>query len=318
MAVIGVDLGGTKLAGVLLDDDNAVVEQIWAAHTINRDRNAVAVLDAGIVELRRLAETHRLAVRGVGVSIAGWLDRPRHQVVHAANLALTGVPLRAELEFRHRLPVRLGNDGDCTLLGEHTAGAARGSTDVVLLTVGTGVAGAVMTDGRLLVGSRGVAGELGHIPISSAADLCVCGGLGCLEQHVSGAALGRIANRLATRPGSSWLNPTAGPVTARYLGEAARAHSPAARAEIQRAAAALARAVQILRAVVDPEVVVLSGAVIEGLGDLIVPAVTTLVNAAPHPLAAHYAAPRIVVAGLAGIAAAIGAAQLVTHDRQLQ
>ena len=314
MAVIGVDLGGTKLAGVLLDDDGCVLDQAWIGHTVAMDRNAIAVLGDGIDRLRRSATVRGHAVRGIGVSIAGWLDVSRSHVVHAANLALSGVALQIELEGRHDLPVRIGNDGDCTLLGEHAAGAARGSHNAVLLTLGTGVGGAVLVDGRLLVGNRGIAGELGHLPVTTGGEICICGGQGCLEQQVSGAALARVAMRLAANGDSPHLVAVEGPVGARELGEAARAGDSAASRAIATAAEALAVAIRMLIPVTDPEVVVLGGSVSEGLGDLLLPQVTGLLASAPRPLAEHLKAPRVVTAAMTTNAAATGAAYLVLAE----
>ena len=322
MATIGVDIGGTKLAGVLLDDDGRVLEEIWLNHRVAVEQNAVDVIANGIDDLLARAAGQGLRVNGVGVSIAGWLDVTRETVVSAANLALTGSDLRAMLECRHRVPVRIGNDGDCTLLGEVVAGAGASARNAVLLTFGTGVGGGILLDGRLPVGSRGIAGELGHVPILSGADLaacprCVCGGRGCLEQLTSGVALGVIATRLRDQGRSPWLSSRDKPVSARELGEAARAGCPESVAAVDRAATAIAAAIRILMPIVNPEVVILGGSVIEGLGDLVLPVVTRHLTDEPRPVATLYPAPSVVPATIHRNAAAIGAARLFTFEVNL-
>lgn len=320
MAVIGVDLGGTKLAGVLLDSVGRVLGQIWRAHQVGAQANAVDVLSQGIGELLDLADHVGLNVDGVGVSIAGWLDVARQHVVSAANLALTGSDLQRELEQRHGIPVLIGNDGDCTLLGELTHGAAVGVDHAVLLTLGTGVGGGILVDGRLLVGSRGIAGELGHTPVFAGVDpssfpVCVCGGQGCLEQQTSGVALGAAAERLRRDGTSAWLAAFEGRVTARELGSAARDGCAAAVAVVEQAGSALAAAVRIFIPTLNPAVVVLGGSVMEGLGDLLVPLVQAGLAAAPYPVSVLYPPPQVRAASGPRNVAAVGAAGLFTATR---
>lgn len=315
MAVIGVDIGGTKLAGVLLDE--RILDQTWHHHRIATAKNAVEVLSDGITELLDCAAERNLSVSGVGVSIAGWLDPSRRTVVSAANLSLTDVALQAELETRHQLPVQIGNDGDCTLLGELAAGAAVGARNAVLLTFGTGVGGGIWLDGRLPVGGRGTAGELGHVPVLAEMDpqdfeTCVCGGRGCLEQQTGGAALGLIAARLRDEGRSPYLASLDGQLTARDLGDAARASDQASQEAVDRAGRVIAAAVRIFIPILDPDVVILGGSVIEGLGDLILPVVIRDLASQLYPIATMYSAPAVVPAAIHKNAAAIGAAQLLT------
>lgn len=135
-------------------------------------------------------------VFGVGIGCAGTVDLRRGVVVTSPNLPLTGAPVAALVRDRLGLPVFLDNDANVAAWAEVQVGAARGHQHVVMLTVGTGVGGGLVLDGRLYRGSTGAAAEIGHTVIVAGGELCGCGGRGCLEAYVSGKALERVARRL--------------------------------------------------------------------------------------------------------------------------
>src|SRR5262249_44822586 len=142
------------------------------------------MMDAIAATGRRLCGAADMPAESAVVAVAGRLDRESGSVLQAANLPFTDFPLAAELSERlDGAPVRIEHDAVCGLIGETAAGAARGLANVVYLTVSTGISVGILVDGALLVGSHGVAGELGHTPVESPGIPCSCGSSGCLEAY---------------------------------------------------------------------------------------------------------------------------------------
>jgi glucokinase len=208
-------------------------------------------------------------------------------------------------------PAYLINDGDATLLGERSAGAARDCENVVLLSLGTAVGGAAIVDGRLLAGAH-FGAELGHLPILDAPDMpCPCGSNGCLEVIAGGQALGERATEMRDDGTSAWLAHRfpKGEVSARELGDAARAGDQPALDTIVQAADAVAAAVRMLLVTLSPEAIVFGGSVMLGIGDLLLPTIEARLQSR-RPLSASFPVPDLRMAELGANAAAIGAAYL--------
>ena len=188
----GIDVGGTKIAGCVVDGDGAIVEQ---ARVVSPATSTEAITGAIAGLVRQLGERHEIG--SVGVGAAGFIDRARSTVLFAPNLAWKDEPLRADLEAQLDLPVVVENDGNAAAWGEFVYGAGADANDLLLITVGTGVGGGVVIDGELYRGSFGVAAEVGHIRVERNGRLCGCGNHGCLEQYGSGTALVRGAREEA-------------------------------------------------------------------------------------------------------------------------
>ena len=189
---IGIDVGGTKIAGGVVDESGAIVART-RRDTPSTDpeaiiHNIVTVID----ELRAGRE-----VDGVGVGSAGFVDAARSTVMFAPNLAWRDVPVREQVSSATGLHVVVENDANAAAWGEFRFGAAEDVNDMVCVTVGTGVGGGVVVDGRLYRGAHGIGGELGHVRIVPNGHLCGCGNRGCVEQYASGRALIREARELA-------------------------------------------------------------------------------------------------------------------------
>lgn len=186
MSTIGVDVGGTKVLGVVVDGAGAVVAQ----HRLPTPAGGDALIEvmAGVIDvLRRDAE-----VTAVGVGLPGLVDRDA-VLRFAPNLAgIVELPVGARLRAATGLAVRVDNDNTCALWCEHLQGAARGVDDVVLVGLGTGIGGGLLLDGRLVRGAHGFAGEIGHVVVARGGIPCVCGRKGCWERYASGSALGRM------------------------------------------------------------------------------------------------------------------------------
>jgi glucokinase len=186
---IGVDVGGTKiLAGVVADDGTIVRRRERATPTGSADE----LLDALDDTVRELVDD---TVSAVGFGVPGAIDQRRGRIVQAVNVPLVDVDLRDRMRDRLGLPVGLDNDANAAAIGEWKAGAARGTDDVVMLTLGTGVGGAVIANGRPFRGSAGGGAELGHVVVVHEGRPCraPCTGRGHLEAYISGPAASAAA-----------------------------------------------------------------------------------------------------------------------------
>jgi glucokinase len=189
---IGVDVGGTKVAAGVVDEQGSVLATALRETPSDDPKGTEDV----IVELvGELAASHD--VEAVGVGAAGFVDAQRSTVLFAPNLAWRDEPLRAGIEGRCSLPVVIENDANAAAWAEARFGAGRGEDHVVVLTVGTGIGGGIVLGGRLLRGRFGVAGEIGHINVVPDGRRCGCGLEGCWEQYASGRALVQEAQDLA-------------------------------------------------------------------------------------------------------------------------
>lgn len=189
---IGIDIGGTKVAAGVVDAEGRVLHE-ERRQTPGRDPRAV---EQTIVDLvRELSADYR--IWSVGIGAAGWMDLSGSTVLFSPHLAWRNEPLRANLERLLRRRVFLANDADAAAWAEWRFGAGRGQSRLVCITLGTGIGGAMVMDGRLERGQYGVAGEFGHMIIMPNGQRCECGNRGCWEQYASGNALGREARELA-------------------------------------------------------------------------------------------------------------------------
>lgn len=195
MQTIGIDIGGTKIAAGLVSEDGALTEskRVVTPAVPAEIEDAVVGL---VTAIRELGD-----VRAVGVAAAGFINHRTGVVTGAPNISWRNEPLRDRLQDRLGLPVDLENDANAAGWAEFRFGAGRGCSDMVMLTMGTGVGGAVITDGVLNRGATGMGAELGHIRYERDGLLCGCGQRGCIEQYASGRALQRVAGELADAGG---------------------------------------------------------------------------------------------------------------------
>lgn len=194
---LGIDIGGTKIAGGLVDESGTVlacVRRETPGHTVAAVEQAVV----GVVEelmARAIAESYGTAI-AVGIGAAGWVSADRSTVLFSPHLAWRNTPLRALLDQRVSLPVWVDNDANAAAWAEYRFGAARGHDTAACVTLGTGIGGGVISGGRLVRGAFGVAGEWGHTRVVPDGRRCVCGNRGCWEQYASGRALARAGREL--------------------------------------------------------------------------------------------------------------------------
>ncbi|MCX6622054.1 MAG: ROK family protein [Acidobacteria bacterium] len=200
---IGVDLGGTNLRAAAIDPDGQIIEK--SSCETNPGAGRDALLDEIVEFIRTLTRkmgTGRLI--GVGIGIPGFIDMKRGFIVGSHNLPFfNNFPVRDEIQRRLGAPVLLENDANAAALGEKWIGAGRDVDDLVLLTLGTGIGGGIISGGRILHGSLGMAGEIGHVTINPTGNPCACGSIGCLEKHASATAVEAMAHGLHLGPNAT-------------------------------------------------------------------------------------------------------------------
>ena len=283
--VIGIDTGGTKLLGGVVDDDltvHARVHRLWPGG----DRAAVLETMIEAVEEARAAAPE---VDAIGFGIPALVDRDRAVAQWSTHLPLEGIPFRDLMSERLGLPVFIDNDANLALLAEQRRGAAAGATDALMLTLGTGIGGAAYLGGRIHRGATGSAGELGHIVIDMEGPPCQgnCPNRGCLEVMASGTAIGREGAAAAERHPESPLGQVraqARVVTGALVTELAHDGDPIAQEVLGLVGRRLGVGLASLANAFDPEVIVIGGGAIAADEMLLAPARAVLkIRALPPP-----------------------------------
>jgi fructokinase len=273
---IGVDLGGTKIAGVALDAQGNAV----ASRRIPTPRGYEGTI-AGLATLVHSLEKEIGAAASVGVGIPGSLSPATGHVQNANSTWLNGRPLDHDLSQRLERPIRIANDANCFALSEAVDGAGRGAAVVFGVILGTGCGGGLVVNGKLVNGPMGISGEWGHNPLPWAdADetpgpLCWCGRRGCIETWVSGTAVSRDHQQAGGET-----------LSAEAIVDRAGAGNDEAQQTLDRHVSRLARALGALMNIVDPDVIVLGG----GLSQA-----GHLYDRLPEQIAAHVFADRPVI-----------------------
>lgn len=191
LRVIGVDVGGTKTLAAVVSREGVIENQVTHPTDVSSQDALLAGLDAIVEEIRGDGE-----IAALGFGIPSRVDQRSGQAVASVNIPLAGVDFRNRMRERHGVPVGIDNDGNAATIGEWHAGAAKGARNVVMLTLGTGVGGGLILDGRPFRGTTGVGAELGHIVIGLDGPPCGCGGHGHLESYAAGRAADRAAREL--------------------------------------------------------------------------------------------------------------------------
>jgi len=198
---IGVDLGGTNLRAAAIDKNGKMLEKLSGSTELSEGRDAVIDdLVANIVKLRGKYGRGELA--GVGIGVPGFILIEKGIIVGSHNMpGFDDFPVRDEIERRLEAKVILENDANAAALGEKWMGAGRDVNDLVLLTLGTGIGGGIISGGEVLHGYLGMAGELGHLTVDPSGNPCGCGNHGCLEKHASATAIVSMAKLLSLGDG---------------------------------------------------------------------------------------------------------------------
>jgi glucokinase len=277
--MLGIDVGGTNLVAGCVATDGARLEGLLSEAT-RPEEGADGVVTRLLALARRSMDALAAAVRGavvtgVGVGAPGPLDAHRGIVLLSPNLGWVNFPLRDHVTNGLGLPASLDNDANCAVLGEHWRGAAAGALHALGITIGTGIGGGLILNGRLHHGASDCAGEIGHTTIEMNGRRCACGNYGCLEAYTSGPAIARRAMEAVESGGESSLrelmrlDPRA--ITAQVVYEAATAGDALAREVVRDTARFLGAGIANLVNVFNPEVVVVCGGVTQAGDSLFVP-----------------------------------------------
>jgi glucokinase len=194
---IGVDLGGTNLRAAAVDSDGKMLSKISGSTHLKSGRDAV--IDDMVNAIRKLkADSGSMRLAGVGIGVPGFILMEKGVIVGSNNLPqFEGFPVRDEIERLLGTQVILENDANAAALGEKWIGAGKEVNDLVLLTLGTGIGGGIIVDGKVLHGHVGMAGELVHITVVPNGNPCGCGNYGCLEKHASATAIVNLARMMS-------------------------------------------------------------------------------------------------------------------------
>jgi glucokinase len=310
---IGVDLGGTKLAALLVDAEGQIRHRVWREHgTTGYEQVLELVLDA--VRECAGAAWPGTPVTGVGVAVAGPISQDRERVLAAPNLGFRDRPMRLDLVEQLQTNVILENDANAAAYAEYRYGAGIGARSLVIMMIGTGIGGGIVIDGRVLTGGRGAAAELGHLPLVPDGIPCVCGSRGCMEQYASGTAIARqAADEIAAgnAPGIAALVPPGEAVTSRHVVTAAAADTgdQAAVRILAEAGVAIGRGLAMIAPTIDPDVVVLGGGLAHSAAPYFLSTIDDTV-ARHASFRAQNPPPRVRLSACGPDAGAIGAAAL--------
>ena len=312
--IVGVDLGGTNIVAGAMPEDGST-EVAMRSEPTRADQGAESVVDRiarmiDTVIAETISETgaKRSDFAGVGIGSPGPLDRERGIVIVTPNLGWRNFPLRDEISKRVDLPASLDNDANCATIGEWWCGAARGARHVIGITIGTGIGGGLILDGRLFHGASDVAGEIGHTTIDSTGRRCKCGNYGCLEAYASGPAIAERAREALAGGEPSALtklvNGDLTRITAQLVYDAAKKDDDVARQVVRETANFLGAGVANLLNIFNPDVVVIAGGVTQAGAPLFEPLRAEVRRRAFRPAVE---ACRILPGTLRGSAGVVGA-----------
>lgn len=311
--VIGVDLGGTKVLAGALDDDLTVHHRVYKTVHGLPQRELVEVIVAAVEEVRASAP-HEVAAVGFGIPCL--IDQRTGVATMAVNLPIRDMPFRDVMAERLGLPVHVDNDANVAALAEYKAGAAQGADDAVVLTLGTGIGGGLILNGRVYRGAIGSGAELGHMVIDRDGPRCQgnCPNHGCLEVMASGTALMREGTRIATeRPDSLLGKALAGgrEITGALITELAHDGDAAAIDTLTLIGRNLGVGIANYLNIFNPDVVVIGGGVVAA-GDLLLEPARREAAARALPTMRDHA--RIVVASFGPEAGMVGAGALALDE----
>ncbi len=308
---LGIDIGGTNIKAAVVHADGRVAAfdaSAWSGGAATDAFETIERLATAVTDVSGLS------FDACGCGCAGLIDHEAGIVHRSPNLPQwRDVRLAEELAGRLGVPVLLENDANAAAYGEYSAGAARGATNAVMVTIGTGIGGGIILGGSVYRGSHGFAGEIGHSIIDLTGGVrCACGSTGCVEPLINAASLAAQAKQRMVEGEESALAGLAGPLTARAVGEAAAAGDQLARSVTADVGRTLGVLLTNIVAYLDPDVIVIGGGVAA--------AGSSLMSAAMAEFATRTAiyqgvGTRIVMAELGDTAGAVGAALLAVSAR---
>jgi len=260
---VGVDVGGTTMKLGICDSEGTLLHTFEGPTEVNKGSDTIlhniAKYSKQIVEESSYSWEQ---VQGVGIGIAGFLDIPNGYMKHSPNLYINNVDIKGALEKELNVLIKVNNDANVAALGEAWAGAGRGISNCVMYTLGTGVGGGIIIDGKIVEGFQSVAGELGHMAIvpDLEAIQCGCGKRGCLETVSSATGIIRMAEEAVARGDRTTLS-NVEKIMAKDVLDAAKAGDEVATRIAARAAYYLGRSMAMMSVILNPECFIVGGGV---------------------------------------------------------
>ena len=258
----GVDVGGTTVKLGFFDEEGNLLEK-WEIPTRTEDhgKNILPDVAASILDKMKEREVSREEIAGVGIGAPGPIDA-KGTVYVAVNLGWGTFSLKNELQSLLNLPVEAGNDANVAALGEMWKGGGQGYSNVVAVTLGTGVGGGIIVDGKILSGATGAGGEIGHIHVmDDETEACNCGNCGCLEQYTSATGIVRLAKRRLAEDDKPSVLRESGNISAKTVFDAVKEGDELAIEVAERFGEILGKTLAGIAAVVNPEIFVIGGGV---------------------------------------------------------
>lgn len=304
----GVDIGGTTCKMGLFDTSGRLLDK-WEIPTNKENRGAGILSDvAAAVEAKLVKEgIGKDEVAGIGVGVPGPVNS-QGVVSGCVNVGWGTVDVEAELGSLTGFAVKAGNDANVAALGEMWQGGAKGCKDVIMVTLGTGVGGGIIVDGKVVAGFDGAGGEIGHITIDPAEqETCNCGRRGCLEQYTSATGIVRLAKKKLAADARETALRNHEPLTARDIFDEAKAKDAVALELVDEVCKILGAALSNIACVVNPEVIVIGGGVSKA-GEILTERVQKYYKEAAFPACRET---RFALAGLGNDAGMYGCVQLL-------
>ena len=304
---IGIDLGGTSVKAALCEEDGTLLSK---RSTPTRTGDAAGLCaDMKLLALalcgeRGISPDH---ITSIGIGVPGSFDKKTCTLKFGTNLGMNNVCFADAFQPEFGCAVQLDNDANCAALGEATAGAAKGARNMLMVTLGTGVGGGIIIDGKLYTGCNGIAGEIGHIVIQRDGEPCGCGRKGCLEAYASAASFVKFAERALAEGRESILQKNAGHLDAKMICDAVDAGDALARELFDEYCADLSSGLASFINIFQPESIVLGGG-LAGYGEKLLEPLRRLTL--PQTCRSDARNTEIVCASLGNDAGLIGAAML--------
>ncbi len=311
LPVLAIDLGGTKtITAIVSASGQILAEERCLTQADEGQSSVVNRLLSAVDHILSLKNISPSQLDSISIAAAGCIDIERGLVTSSPHFpGWSNVPLRDIVQDKYRVATFLLNDASAAALGEHRFGSGRGVNNLIMLTVGTGIGGGIIINGKLYGGLSGSAGEIGHMTVDAGGPRCVCGNIGCLEMLASGTAMAREAKRrLSLGESSSLFQMMRGridAITAEEIGIAAKGGDTLALDIIGKAATYLGVGMVNVVNIFDPEMIIVGGGVAK-LGDLLLDPARRVVK--ERAFSASARAVRILLAQLGDKAGVIGAA----------
>ena len=307
MHAIGIDIGGTKIAGAVVTESGEIIAE---DRLPTPSGDSEAIVDAVVSMVERLAIGHDIAA--AGVAAPGFIDTTQSIVYYTPNISWRHEPLRERLLARLDLAITIDNDANAAGWAEYRFGAGQHVSDMTMLTIGTGVGGAIVSRGQLFRGGFGAGAELGHMRVVPDGLACGCGARGCIEQYGSGRALLRMANEIADVGGIGLglaaVRAQKGALTGHDVAELIVAGDSGALQALRELGGWIGQACASLSAVLDPQLFVIGGGVAVA-GDLLLDPIREA-YVANLPARGYHPEPEFTIAQLVNDAGVVGAADL--------